>query len=158
MTRNGRKVKMRSRKWWTEERLLDALQRFYKDFGYCPTSSEDYAKHAQHTGRTPYGRPSNLGWHQKYPSFATILNHWPTFRQAWKAAGFDVGNENEEWSTMEDWFILESLGVMHREEVAELPWQDSSGRKATDLRPGRGPFLQPMGYYVDRCRSTSQRN
>ena len=120
MIRGGRKIRTRSRKWWNKERIIDALQRFHRDFGYCPTASEDYAKHSEHTGRDPYGRPSNLGWHQKYPSFATVLNHWPTFRQAWKAAGFDIGNENEEWSIMEDWFILESLGVMYREEVAEI--------------------------------------
>ncbi len=106
--------------WWTRERVIAGLQRFHADFGFCATSSEAYAKHAQYTGRDPAGNRSNLGWHQRYPSFATILNNFATFREAWRAAGFEVDRGYEEWSEIEDWFVIESVGILHRSEVSEI--------------------------------------
>lgn len=119
-TDKGYRNRRRSNRWWTRERVILGLKRFYDDFGFCPTSSEKYAPHQQFTGRDPLGRRSHLGWHQRYPSFATVLLHFKSFREAWRAAGFDVDRGFEEWSPAEDWFILESVGVLHRDEVAEL--------------------------------------
>lgn len=115
---NKRNTPKRRTAFWTRDRVILGLQRFYKDFGFCALSSEQYAKHAQHSGRDELGRRSNLGWHQRYPSFATVLKFWPTFRQAWTAAGFEVDRWDEEWLPIEDWFILESVGILHRDEVA----------------------------------------
>jgi hypothetical protein len=107
--------------WWTQERVLKGMRRFYEDFGYCPTDQGAYARHAQFTGIDPVtGKHSNLGWHQKYPSANTILRHFATLREAWEAAGFEVNHSNLEWKPIEDWFIIESCGILPREEVAQM--------------------------------------
>ncbi len=107
-------------KWWTRERVILAMQRFYKDFGCAPTCDHHYASLQQFTGRIVNGRASNLGHHQKYPSFGTISNYFKSMRQAWRAAGIEVDSGYEEWSEMEDWFIVESCGILPRREVAEI--------------------------------------
>jgi hypothetical protein len=108
-------------RFWTRERVLLGMQRFYKEFGFCPTDQGKYAEHQQFTGRHPLtGKRSNLGWHQKYPSSNTILGYFATMREAWTAAGFDIDRTNEEWTQMEDWFVLESVGILFREEVAKI--------------------------------------
>lgn len=61
-----------------------------------------------------------MPWHQKYPSSNAVLNFFPSFRQAWTAAGFDVDRSWEEWTAMEDWFVLESVGILPRSEVAQI--------------------------------------
>ncbi len=116
----SKRGKQRNRTWWTRERVLLGLQRFYKDFGFTPTDQAKYMHHQQFTGRDPYGRKSNLGWHQKYPSHASIAKYFATMREAWTAAGFDVDRSFEEWTAMEDWFVLESVGILPRSEVAEI--------------------------------------
>lgn len=113
--------KARRREWWTRERVLLGLERFYQDFGYCPTSTEDYMRHTQYTGRDPAGRSSRAAHHQRYPSFYGVLKFFRTFREAWAAAGHtEVDRSWEEWTAMEDWFVLESVGIMPRSEVAEV--------------------------------------
>lgn len=111
----------RTIKWWNRERVIAGLKRFYADFGCCPPSSDKYGALAQFNGVDPAtGKHSNLGWHQKYPSWSTVRNHFASFRQAWVAAGFadEVDRSFEEWSADEDWFILESVGILPRSEVA----------------------------------------
>lgn len=120
MARNKRGPKRRA-KWWTRERIILGLHRFYNDFGFCATSSEKWAEYAQFTGVDPEtGKRSNLGWHNKYPSFATILSTFTSFREAWTAAGLDVDRSWEPWSPIEDWFVLESVGLLPRSEVSEI--------------------------------------
>ncbi len=110
----------RRRVWWTRDRVILGLQRFYADFKFCPLATCEYHERVVGTGRTPDGRPTNLGHLQKYPSFAAILKFFKTFRQAWTAAGFDVDRAWEEWTAMEDWFVLESVGILPRSEVAKI--------------------------------------
>ncbi len=107
-----KKTNARKRAWWTRERIILGLHRFYSDFGFCATSSEAWAEKTQIPGRVG----SAVG---KYPSFATILLHWPTFRQAWEAAGHQLDRSWEEWSELEDWYILETVGIIPRSEVAK---------------------------------------
>lgn len=108
----------RNTKFWNRERIILGLRRYFDDFGITPTDQGRYAVHSQFTGRTPDGRPSNNGWHQKYPSASSVLNLFPTMRHAWEAAGFNVNHTNLEWLPIEDWFIVESCGVLPRAEVA----------------------------------------
>lgn len=114
------KSKTRRRTYWTRERVIEGMKIFYRDFGFCPTDQGKWAKHQQHTGRDPNGNPSNRGWHQKYPSYASIFNFFASMRDAWRAAGFEVDHGFEEWSAIEDWFIIESAGILPRTEVAEI--------------------------------------
>lgn len=118
---SGKKGRSGNRIWWTRERVLLGLERLYQDIGYCPTSTEDYMRHTQYTGRDPAGRRSRAAHHQRYPSFYGVLKFFRTFREAWAAAGHDeVDRSGEEWTEMEDWFVLESVGILPRTEVAEI--------------------------------------
>lgn len=100
--------------------LTRGLQRFHTDFGFCALSSETYALHQQFTGRDHNGNHSNRGYHQKYPSYHRLLQTWRSVRDAWRAAGFDVNAGYQEWSAVEDWFVLESVGILPRTEVAAI--------------------------------------
>jgi hypothetical protein len=108
----------RRKAYWTRERVILGLQRFYQDFGYTPLACQTYQDKRAFTGRTPSGRASRAAWHQLYPSMYAIGKFFATMRTAWTAAGFDVNQANEEWSPMEDWFVLETCGILSREEVA----------------------------------------
>lgn len=120
MNKGGKPQAKKRAKFWTRERVILGLQRFHVDFGFCPTDQSNYSEHQQFTGRNPQGGHSNLGWHQKYPCMATIFNYFGTMRQAWTAAGFEVNRTNEVWTPIEDWFVLESVGILHRDEVSVI--------------------------------------
>lgn len=122
----GKKLKQRGA-YWTRDRIILGLKRFHQDFDFCPTSSEAYAKHAQF-------RPRG-----SYPSFATILDKFPSFRQAWRAAGFVMNHSLEEWSPTEDWFVLETVGILPRDEVANYLGRTPASvkRRLYDLGPVR---------------------
>jgi hypothetical protein len=47
-----------------------------------------------------------------------VLRHFETFRQAWAAAGVDVGRRRESWSELEDWYLREGMGLLSRAELA----------------------------------------
>ena len=111
---------LRRKSFWTRERVLHGLRLFYEDFGYTPLASEAFQDKRAFTGRTPDGRISTLPYHQKYPSMYGVLKHFRSMREAWTAAGFVVDKGYEEWSEMEDWFVIESCGVLPRDQVAEL--------------------------------------
>lgn len=118
MTKRG-KVH-RKRTYWTRERVIAGLRLFYEDFGFTPLSMEEFGTRASFTGRSPEGYLSPLPNHRRYPSAGPIQKYFSSMREAWMAAGFDVDKGYLEWSEMEDWFVIESCGVLPREEVAEL--------------------------------------
>ena len=103
-----------ARTWWTRERVIAGLRRFYRDQGHAPTSTEDWhaltGRHGQHGGGPGSRRP--------YPSLYAVLRHFETFRQAWSAAGVDVGRRQESWSELEDWYLREAVGLIPRAEIA----------------------------------------
>lgn len=114
-------IRHKRNRYWTRDRIIAGLQRYHADFGFCPTDQGKYAEHSQFTGYDPVtGKPSNLGWHQRYPSANTVLGIFATMREAWEAAGFDVNHSHLEWLPIEDWFIIESCGILPREEVAAM--------------------------------------
>jgi hypothetical protein len=77
-------------------------------------STEDWhrltGKHGCHGGGPGARRP--------YPSLYAVLRHFETFRQAWAAAGIDVGRRQESWSELEDWYLREAVGLIPRAELA----------------------------------------
>lgn len=115
-----KKNSFRRNRWWTRERVVAALKRFYEEYGFMPTCQDDYQERRKFTGIVRAGRVSTLGWEQKYPSAGTVLNYFPTMRAAWEAAGFECDRAYQEWSPIEDWFIIESCGILPRKETAEL--------------------------------------
>lgn len=105
--------------WWTLERVLLGLKRFYKDFSFAPTSTEAYQEKQQFTGRIVNGRSSSRGYDNKYPSSYAVLKFFTSFREAWRACDIPVNKSCEAWSAIEDWFIIESVGILPRKEVAQ---------------------------------------
>lgn len=126
-------------KYWTKERIRSGLQRFFDDFGQCPLASGLYNNLAANRGLVVNGRASNLGWHHPYPSVNTVLRNYPTFRDAWRDAGFEVDRGTPPWTPDEDWFVLESVGLLPRTEVAELLHRTAAAikRRLYDLTGGR---------------------
>ncbi len=101
------------KEWWTRERVLEGLRRFYRDFEFAPTSTEEYQKRAQFTGA------SNSGVGNPYPSSYGVLKYFSSFREAWAEAGVKMDRAYEAWSPEEDWFLTEGAGVFSRKELAE---------------------------------------
>jgi hypothetical protein len=100
-------------KWWTRQRVLDGLRRFYRDFGCAPTSTAAYQERQQFTGS------SNTGVGNPYPSSYGVLKYFASFREAWKAIGIETDRAWEAWSPEEDWFLTEGAGILSRKELAE---------------------------------------
>jgi len=102
------------RTWWTRERVIAGLRRFHQDRGLAPTSTEEWH---QLTGKHG-GRGGGPGTRRPYPSLYGVLRHFGTFRQAWAAAGIEVGRLQESWSELEDWYLREGVGLISRTELA----------------------------------------
>jgi len=95
--------------WWTPERILVGLRRFYREQGCAPMATHEYHQLA--------GSPLR-GRARRYPSFAAVLRHWPTFRAAWEAAGITCDRTHEDWTELEDWYLREARGLLTRVEIA----------------------------------------
>ncbi|MBV9596385.1 MAG: hypothetical protein JOZ87_05945 [Chloroflexi bacterium] len=103
-----------TRSWWTRERVIAGLRRFYQDHDLAPTSTEERYRITGRHGQNGGGR----GGRRPYPSFYAVLRHFETFRQAWAAAGVDVSRRQESWSELEDWYLREALGLIPRTGIA----------------------------------------
>lgn len=98
--------------YWSRERVIASLQSFARSYGYTPTSSDAWSeatKGTQVRGNAP-GNP--------FPSFATVLRHFPSFRAAWTAGDVPVNRGDEPWARDEEWFISEACGLISRDEMA----------------------------------------
>ena len=102
------------RTWWTRERVIVGLRRFYQDYAVAPTSTEEWRRLTTRHGN----RGGGAGTRRPYPSFYAILRHFETFRQAWAAVGIEVGRLQESWSEIEDWYLREGVGLISRAELA----------------------------------------
>ncbi len=102
------------RTWWTRERVLAGLSRFYREHACAPTSTAEW----QQLTTNPDGRRGGSGTRRPYPSFYGVLRYFPTFRQAWAAAGVDVDRSAEAWTELEDWYLREGAGLLSRTELA----------------------------------------
>ena len=103
-----------ARTWWTRERVIVGLRRFYKEHGFAPTSTEHWHQLTANRG----GRGGGPGTRRPYPSLYAVLRYFDTFRQAWAAAGIEVGRMQESWSELEDCYLREGAGVLSRVELA----------------------------------------
>jgi hypothetical protein len=97
------------RRWWTRARVIEGLRRWYRDYGTAPLSTE--AWHA-------LNKNSGMGPQRRYPSFFAILSHFASFREAWTTVGVEVNRGHEEWTALEDWYLLEAIGILSRVEIA----------------------------------------
>ncbi len=99
--------------WWTKERVLDGLRRFYRDFKVAPTGMDQYHKLQRFTGTAQNG----VG--NPYPSFYGVLKYFSNFREAWRAAGVKMNRHESRWLPEEDQFLAEAAGLLSRKELAE---------------------------------------
>jgi hypothetical protein len=104
-----RGMKARREDWWTRERVITGLLRFYRERKVAPTAFHKY--HAMVKG-------SGSAEERRYPSAYAVFKHFATMRQAWKAAGVPVNNSEEEYSDLETWYIREAIGIIPRAEIA----------------------------------------
>jgi hypothetical protein len=103
-----------ARTWWTRDRVIAGLRRFHRDHDLAPTSTEEWHQITRLHGQ----RGGGHGGRRRYPSLYAVLRHFDTFRQAWAAAGIDVGRRQESWRELEDWYLREGLGLIPRTELA----------------------------------------
>lgn len=132
---------------WTRERVIAALKRFYQVRGVAPTSSEEWNDLTANTGVPLLKRP--------YPSFASVLGVFPSFREAWAELGVDVGRYEMAWSEAEDWYLREGAGIISRIELAAdlQRTADAVHRRMYDL--GLHSYRQ-WGWTLNRLERVSQ--
>lgn len=98
------------RTWWTRDRVITALLRFYREHRTMPTASHEWNTLTRGGDRRPWDRP--------YPSFSTVLNHFPSFRDAWAATKLANDRCEQEWTPVEEWYLREAAGLISRKELA----------------------------------------
>ncbi len=105
----SRRRNVSRRVWWTRERVLAGLRRFYREHHAAPTNCDEWAALTMsHT--LPPRRP--------YPCHATIFRYFPTLRQAWAAAGIRTDRQHEDFTPEEHWYLREAAGLVSRKEMA----------------------------------------
>lgn len=74
------------RSWWTRERVLEGLRRLHADTEQVPTcGGQSYRRLMKECGQTGVKGADRL-----YPTAEAVMRYWPTFVEAWKAAGVEV--------------------------------------------------------------------
>jgi hypothetical protein len=101
----------RRRKWWTRERVIEGLLRFYRDFGVAVTDGAVWHRMIKFTG-------ANRGIGNPYPGRMTVMRHFKSFCEAWAAAGIPVIRKRKEWSPEDDRFLAAANGVLSRQQIA----------------------------------------
>lgn len=114
------------RAYWTRERMIEAGARFYREHGVAPTNEDHWMELTQFTARTPSGF-STEGSKRPYPSRAALKKYWREMRAYWEEVSrahsdlkIVIPEAEKPWSTVEEWFAIESAGIIPRQEVAEL--------------------------------------
>ena len=101
------------RAYWTKARLLEGLRRYYRATGTAPTSTEEW-----HAAVDLTFAPGSRRHERVYPSASAILRQFPSFREAWLAAGVTVDRGWEPWSADEEWYVREAIGILPRATIA----------------------------------------
>ncbi|MBI3654112.1 MAG: hypothetical protein HY231_24030 [Acidobacteria bacterium] len=103
--------KRRSRVYWTRERIIEGLRLFFLHHRHAPCSTEAWRLATlEDEGRKM--------WDRVYPSWSGILNVFPSFVEAWEAAGVFINRDWLPWSELEDWYLKEACGVLPRHQIA----------------------------------------
>jgi hypothetical protein len=101
------------RTWWTRERVLNGLRRFYDQTGEAPVTSILWAQVASNRDRR------RQTWRRRFPSSYGVLRYFPSFRAAWEAAGVQLTNRRQApWTSTEDWYVTEAIGVLPTATIA----------------------------------------
>jgi hypothetical protein len=101
------------RTWWTRERVLHGLRRFYDQTGNAPVTSILWDQVASNRHRR------RQSWRRCFPSSYGVLRYFPSFRAAWEAAGVQLTNRRQApWTSTEDWYVIEAIGVLPTATIA----------------------------------------
>lgn len=100
--------------YWTKERVIQGMKRFYRDFGFAPTSTGAWQRHTTGTGE------NHSGVGNPYPSFYGVLKYWKTFRYAWKELGIPMNNRETRWSPEDERFLAQATGLLSRNQIATI--------------------------------------
>lgn len=148
---SGARQRAAGRTWWTRERVLAGLRRFHQDRGLAPVSSGEWHRLTARRG----GHGGGPGTHRPYPSLHGVLRYFASFRQAWAAAGIDVGRCEEAWAETDDWYLREGAGLISRVELARdlQRTPDAVHRRLYDL--GLNSY-QRWGWTLHRIERVAQ--
>ncbi len=139
-------VRARPKTWWTKERVISGLIRFYRERKVVPTGQDEYHQMVKGSG---------MASRRRYPSAYSVLRHFATFRQAWKAAGVPVNNAEEEYTALEDWYIREAIGIIPRAEIARDLDRSEGGVKRYMYQNGLN-IRRAIGWTIHRTEAVTQ--
>jgi hypothetical protein len=86
--------------WWTRERVVEALRRYYRAHGTAPPGGPAWDRARRALGAGP----------RVYPSSASVRRHFPSLRRAWIAAGVALGHGRDAWRPEDDAFLAAHWG------------------------------------------------
>lgn len=95
--------------WWTRERVIAGMKRFYADTGRVVLSTEAWIEETRN--------PHVKGPARRYPSFYGVLRYFTSFRDAWAACGIETDRLHEDWTEIEDWYLREAIGIIPRAQI-----------------------------------------
>jgi hypothetical protein len=115
--------------WWTRERVLEALKRFYRDFGVAVTGKRQWQEMTRGTGKK-WG-PGN-----RYPSYWSVLSHFSSFRAAWRAVGINVDHRGAPWTPEEEALLKALVDRLTDRELAQQLKRTPSAIKKKRIKLG----------------------
>src|SRR5205085_12072898 len=102
------------------------------DFGLVPASKWAWHEMSRGTG-------TKWGPHNPYPSYWSVLSHFASFRQAWRAVGIPTDHCGEQWTSEEYRFLKASVGCLSQKEIAQCLGRTEVAIKKRRIRLGLSP-------------------
>jgi len=124
--------------YWTRQRCLEAGAAYYRKFGAAPTNDDWWHKMTRYMPRT-----DTPGAVNEYPSYMTMkrIGGWVGMREFWREVSesypelkIEIDAGDMPWSPLEEWFIVESVGILPRDEVVKLMCESGLGRTAPAIK------------------------
>jgi hypothetical protein len=106
--------------FWTRDRVIAALERFYRQTGLTPTNSNSWRRLS---GQLTRGRP------RSFPSPPVVLRYFGSFRAAWVSLGIVLEHTGAPWSEAEDCYLREQLGRQQMAAIARTLDRSVAGVK-----------------------------
>ncbi|MFH0900321.1 MAG: hypothetical protein V2A73_06805 [Pseudomonadota bacterium] len=103
------RIQFRRATWWTRERIITGLLRFYRERGATPISFNEWRRLTACDGKA---------MRRRYPSANAIASHWGNMRVAWEAVGVLTNRDHLPWSELDDWYLREAAGIIPRTQIA----------------------------------------
>lgn len=131
-------VFVRNRHFWTRERMIEAGADFFREHEAAPTNHQWW--HEATKGRRAEGLPGVVN---KYPSYATFIHvggwkgmrdFWVDVRHAHPELNIQTDMTDMPWRSVEDWWVVESVGILPRDEVARLMDESGFGRTEAAIK------------------------